>query len=96
MLDIERGLDHGVWVPLRILFPQADVPVVPLAMPWPLDVGGAFRLGQALSVLADEGVLLPAAAVLGLGDCRGAVQPRYWQGGVHYAVLSVDAWTFGA
>ena len=57
-LDVERGLDHGVWVPLRVLFPLADVPVVPLAMPWPLDAGGAFRLGQALSVLADEGVLL--------------------------------------
>ena len=57
-LDAGRGLDHGVWVPLRLMFPAADIPVVPLAMPWPLDVAGAFQLGQALRVLADEGVLL--------------------------------------
>lgn len=57
-LDPKRGLDHGVWVPLSIMFPQADVPVVPVAMPWPLDASGAHRLGAALSPLAEEGVLL--------------------------------------
>ena len=56
--DAHRGLDHGVWSPLRLLFPQADVPVVPLAMPWPLDAAAAYRLGAALAPLADEGVLL--------------------------------------
>ena len=57
-LDPGRGLDHGVWVPLRFMFPQADVPVVPLAMPWPLDAAGAYKLGQVLAPLADDGVLL--------------------------------------
>lgn len=56
--DPRRGLDHGVWIPLRLMFPQADVPVVPLAMPWPLDAAAAYRLGSALAPLADEGVLL--------------------------------------
>jgi 4,5-DOPA dioxygenase extradiol len=57
-LDADRGLDHGVWVPLRLMFPNADIPVVPLAMPWPLDASAAFRLGQGLHALADEGVLM--------------------------------------
>ncbi|HYA65789.1 MAG TPA: class III extradiol ring-cleavage dioxygenase, partial [Burkholderiaceae bacterium] len=57
-LDANRGLDHGVWVPLSILLPQADVPVVPVAMPWPLDAAGALRLGQALAPLSEEDVLL--------------------------------------
>ena len=56
--DAHRGLDHGVWSPLRLMFPQADRPVVPLAMPWPLDAAGAYRLGAALAPLADDGVLL--------------------------------------
>lgn len=58
VLDPGRGLDHGVWAPLHFMYPQADVPVVPLAMPWPLDSAGAYRLGQTLGALAEDGVLL--------------------------------------
>ena len=54
----EGGLDHGIWTPLRYMFPQADIPVLPLA--WPPDWSPArlFALGQALAPLADEGVLI--------------------------------------
>jgi 4,5-DOPA dioxygenase extradiol len=57
----EGGLDHGIWIPLRYLFPQANVPVLPLA--WPADWSPArlFELGQALAPLADEGVLVMAS-----------------------------------
>ncbi|MFZ5576809.1 MAG: dioxygenase [Pseudomonadota bacterium] len=56
--DPHRGLDHGVWSPLRLMYPEADVPVVPLAMPWPLDAAGAYRLGAALAPLTEQGALL--------------------------------------
>jgi len=56
-----RGLDHGAWVPLRLMFPDADVPVVPLSLQ---SHGGpelAFRLGQALAPLATRGFLVIAS-----------------------------------
>lgn len=54
----EGGLDHGIWTPLRYMFPQADIPVLPLA--WVPSQGPAqqFALGQALAPLASEGVLV--------------------------------------
>ncbi|ROZ72490.1 dioxygenase [Ramlibacter sp. WS9] len=56
--DDRRGLDHGAWVPVRHLFPDANVPVLQVSMPRDLDAAGAVRLGRALAPLADEGVLL--------------------------------------
>lgn len=57
-VDSARGLDHGAWVPVRHLYPEADVPVLQVSMPHDLDPAGAVRLGRALAPLADEGVLL--------------------------------------
>lgn len=56
--DAHRGLDHGAWVPLLHLLPEADVPVVQVSLPVPLDTLGALRLGQALQPLRESGVLI--------------------------------------
>jgi 4,5-DOPA dioxygenase extradiol len=56
--DEQWGMDHGAWVPVRHLFPQADVPVLQVSMPRDLDPEGALRLGRALAPLAAEGVLI--------------------------------------
>lgn len=56
--DERRGLDHGAWVPLLHLFPQADVPVFQVSLPSKLDAQRAWAFGQALAPLAEEGVLI--------------------------------------
>ncbi len=57
-LDAQRGFDHGAWVPLLHLLPQAKVPVFQLSMPYSLTPQQAFTLGQTLQSLSDQGVLI--------------------------------------
>jgi 4,5-DOPA dioxygenase extradiol len=62
--DDRRGLDHGVWVPLRFLFPQANVPVFQVSMPRDLDAPGALRLGGALAPMRERGVMIVGSGSL--------------------------------
>lgn len=55
------GLDHGIWMPLRLAWPRADVPVLPLAFPPGWSPARLFALGAALAPLAAEGVLILAS-----------------------------------
>ena len=57
-LDMRRGLDHGAWVPLRFLFPRADVPVVEVSLPVPRRPEDALKIGAVLGPLRNDGVLL--------------------------------------
>ena len=57
-LEPRRGWDHGVWIPLRLLYPEPDVPVVEVSLPLPRDPAPVLRMGAALAPLRSEDVLL--------------------------------------
>lgn len=58
MPDHHRGLDHGAWIPLSLLFPDADVAVVPVSLQSAAGPKGAWALGRALAPLAERGILV--------------------------------------
>lgn len=56
--ETSRGFDHGTWVPLILAFPEAEIPVVQVSIDPDADPSHHYALGQALSGLRDEGVLV--------------------------------------
>lgn len=56
--DPARGYDHGVWIPLMLAFPKADVPVIQLSLHRGASAAENYALGQALAPLRDKGVLI--------------------------------------
>ena len=56
--EVERGWDHGLFVPMKVAIPQADIPTMQLSLRHDLDPATHIRAGQALAPLRDEGVLI--------------------------------------
>jgi 4,5-DOPA dioxygenase extradiol len=87
--DPERGLDHGAWVPLLAMYPQADLPVLQVSMPG-LDPRELVELGRALAPLREEGVLIFGSGFL-THNMRYAFRP-----GTPDWARDFDAWVAGA
>lgn len=74
--DPARGFDHGVFIPLLLMFPEADIPVVPVSLLDSLDPAAHIEAGRALEPLRDEGVLIVGSG-MSFHNMRGYRDPRF-------------------
>lgn len=82
-LDNQRPFDHGTWVPLSLMYPAADIPVVQVSLPSHMGPALQTRIGQALASLRTEGVLL-----IGSGSITHNLGELDWRAGPE----SIEPW----
>lgn len=75
-LDASRGFDHGMFIPMLMMFPKADIPVIQLSLHNNLDPQTHFNLGVALEKFRDQGVLIIGSG-MSFHNMRGYGQPAF-------------------
>lgn len=73
--DTTRGLDHGIWSVLIHMFPEADIPVIPVSLDYNLPPKKLFELGRLIRELRDEGIL-----IMGSGNIVHNLRAIDWSG----------------
>lgn len=82
-LDAKRPFDHGAWVPMSLMYPAADIPLVQISLPSQLGPIGQTEIGRALSSLRNEDILL-----IGSGSITHNLRELDWQAGPE----SIEPW----
>ena len=89
-LNANRGFDHGVFVPLKVAFPEAQIPVVTLSLSSSLDPELHLAAGRALATLRDEGVLIVGSG-MSFHNLRAYLRPETQE-----RARAFDAWLTAA
>jgi aromatic ring-opening dioxygenase catalytic subunit (LigB family) len=87
--DTAQGFDHGVFAPMQIMYPQADVPLFQVAIRRDYDPAAHFALGRALAPLREEGVLI-------MGSGLSYHNMRVWGAQGKVPSAEFDTWLNGA
>lgn len=90
LIDGSRGYDHGVFVPLKVAFPDASVPVIELSLDRSLDAALHVAIGEALAPLRERNVLLIGAG-MSVHNLRALGDPR-----ITRPAMEFDAWLTAA
>jgi aromatic ring-opening dioxygenase catalytic subunit (LigB family) len=85
-VSANRGFDHGIFVPLKVAFPEARIPVVSLSLAASLDPALHLAAGRALAPLRDEGVLIVGSG-MSFHNLRGYLRPETLE-----RARAFDAW----
>ncbi len=90
-VDSQRGLDHGTWVPLMLMYPQADIPVLQLSLQTRLGPAHHLRIGEALAPLRERGIL-----IIGSGGATHNLREYFHPSGDYTAYAQFSDWLHGA
>ncbi len=85
--DAERGLDHGVFIPFKLIYPEADIPIVQLSLLAGLDPAAHIQIGESIRSLREQGILIVGSGLSShnldammrpSGDLEGSSEFNEW------------------